>query len=237
MKVFRLDSSIRVGGSVTRALADRVEQEVRRELPHAEFIYRDLGLHPLPPVWPDAVASQTARDDARTFEQRNAAGLAAELVDELLISDAYIFAVPMYNFGIPQQVKHWIDLIITDSRVSDVNRPLLPLAPAVLVEARGGGYGPGTPRDGWDHGTPYLKRVLVNVWGLDLAIVEAELTQADSTPAMAHLRELAHQRLAEAHSAAAELGVSLARRLRTGPPIRPTLVALLDGQDGRRPAA
>jgi FMN-dependent NADH-azoreductase len=236
MKVFRLDSSIRVGGSVTRALADRVEQGVRLELPHVEFIYRDLGLHPLPAVWPDAVDGQTARDDARSVEQRNAAGLAAELVDELLMSDAYLFAIPMYNFGIPQQVKHWIDLIITDPRAADVSQPLLPSAPAVLVEARGGGYGPGTPREGWNHATPYLKRVLVDVWGLELATVEAELTQAESTPAMAHLRDLARQKLAQAHTAAGELGVNLARRLRTAPPVRPTLLGQLVAADGR-PAA
>ncbi|WP_433292836.1 FMN-dependent NADH-azoreductase [Pseudonocardia sp. CA-142604] len=215
MKFFRLDSSLHVDGSVSRALADVVQKEWSRTHPAAAFIRRDLGRHPLPSVWPAAVAGRITPEDARTDEQRSAGALAARLVDELLESDAYIFAVPMYNFGVPQQVKHWIDLIITDPRADDVNRPLLPGRPAVLVEARGGGYGPGSDREGWDHVTPYLSHILADVWGLDLAITAAELTVADANPAMAHLRGLARQRIADAHAAASDHAISIAKRLRT----------------------
>lgn len=103
MKFFRLDSSIRVEGSVTRALADVVEREWNCGYPGAEFIRRDLGLHPLPSVWPDAMTSRMTPEDARTDQERKATALAEELVDELLISDAYIFAVPMYNFSVPSR--------------------------------------------------------------------------------------------------------------------------------------
>ena len=48
---------------------------------------------------------------------------------------------------------------------------------------RGGGYGAGTPREGWDHATPYLLRILGDVWGADVTLVEAELTLADVVPA------------------------------------------------------
>ncbi|GAA3057845.1 NAD(P)H-dependent oxidoreductase [Pseudonocardia yunnanensis] len=215
MRFFRLDSSLHVDGSVSRALADVVQQEWSRAYPAAGFIRRDLGCHPLPPVWPAAIAGRMTPEEARTGEQRSAGALAGRLVDELLESDAYIFAVPMYNFGVPQQVKHWIDLIITDPRADDVNRPLLPGRPAVLVEARGGGYGPGRGREGWDHVTPYLSRILGDVWGLDLAIASAELTVADTNPAMAHLRGLARRQRADAHAAARDHAISIARRLRT----------------------
>jgi FMN-dependent NADH-azoreductase len=209
MRFFRLDSSIRGEGSVSRALADEVEQVWSREYPDAEFIRRDLGLHPLPSVWPDAVANRTS-----TYKGRTATALAAELVDEVLAADAYILAVPMYNFSIPQQVKHWIDMIITDPRAADINQQLLAGRPAVLVEARGGGYGPGTRREGWNHATPYLQRILVDVWGLDLAIAAAELTRAEVDPAMAHLKELARQKRVEAHATAIEHGIRIARQLR-----------------------
>jgi len=159
MKFFRLDSSLHVDGSVSRALADVVQQEWSRAYPDAGFTRRDLGCHPLPSVWPAALASRITPEQARTGEQRSAGALAGRLVDELLESDAYIFAVPMYNFGVPQQVKHWIDMIITDPRADDVNRPLLPGRPGVLVEARGGGYGPGSDREGWNHVTPYLSHI------------------------------------------------------------------------------
>jgi hypothetical protein len=51
-----------------------------------------------------------------------------------------------------------------------------------LVTVRGGGYGPGTPREGWDHSTPYLQRILGNWWQADLTVVERELTLAATTP-------------------------------------------------------
>lgn len=214
MKFFRLDSSLRTEGSVSRALADSVEQEWLREHPDAEIVRRDLGLNPLPSVWPAAVAAlMSPPDQPRTEEQLAAAALASELVDELLSADAYLFAVPIYNWGIPQAVKHWVDMVITDPRAATVTEQLLAGRPAVLVEARGGGYAPGTPREGWDHVTPYLKHILVDSWGLDLVTAEAELTLAEVNPAMEALRDLAKQQLEDAHNAASTHGIDIARRL------------------------
>ncbi|MYS82737.1 FMN-dependent NADH-azoreductase [Embleya scabrispora] len=220
MKFFRLDSSIRTEDSVSRALADLVEAEWVRAHPDAEFIRRDLGRRPLPAIWPVAEASRTTEEHARTDEQRAATAFAAELADELLACDAYLLAIPMYNFGVPQQVKHWFDVIITDPRAADVSRQILPGRPAVLVEARGGGYTPGTPRAGWDHATPYVQRMLADVWGLDVLTARAELTAADVNPAMAELRPLAHRLLAEARVEATEHARTIAERLRTAPNTR-----------------
>jgi FMN-dependent NADH-azoreductase len=214
MQFFRLDASLRSDGSVTRTLADAVEREWLSEHPGAHVVRRDLGLAPLPPVWPAAASALTSPPEhVRTDEERRAAALAEKLVDELLSADAYLIAVPIYNFGVPQQVKHWIDMVITDPRAAQAKEPLLAGRPAVLVEARGGGYSPGTPREGWDHATPYLRRILGDYWGLDLVTAEAELTLAEATPAMASLRDLAKQQLREAHATASAHGMQIARRL------------------------
>ena len=47
-----------------------------------------------------------------------------------------------------------------------------------------------------------LRRMLDDLWGLDLDVIETELTLAEVTPAMAELRELAQHQLAESHEAA-----------------------------------
>lgn len=213
MQLFRLDASIRLDGSVTRALADAVEQEWRSSHPGADFVHRDLGTAPLPALWPDAMAGQMTPDEARSDPQRAAAALAAELVEELLASDAFIFAVPMYNLGVPSQVKHWFDLIITDPRAADYTHELLSGRPGVLVVARGGAYAPGSGREDWDFATPYMRRMLAGLWGMDLAVVETELTGAEANPAMAHLKELADRQLAEARVAAVQYATSIADRL------------------------
>lgn len=215
MRFFRLDSSLRTEGSVSRSLADTVGQEWCREHPDAEWTTRDVGLHPLPPVWPRAVSAlMSPPEHVRTVEELEAAALARHLVDELLEADAYLFAAPIYNWGVPQQLKAWIDMVMTDPRVSASNGPLLAGRPAVLVEARGGGYAPGTPREGWDHSTPYLRRILGDLWGLELVTAEVELTLAEVTPAMESLRELAKEQLEEAYSTATSHGLTVARRLR-----------------------
>ncbi|MDY7104198.1 MAG: NAD(P)H-dependent oxidoreductase [Actinomycetota bacterium] len=215
-RVLRVDASIRDAGSVGRSLADEAVDALGRDRDGVVVTRRDLGREPLPPVWPAAEAARTTPVGERTGPQRHAAELAAGLVDELLDADVLVVAAPMYNFGPPQQVKHWIDLVITDHRAMDVNVPILPGRPALLVATRGGAYGTGTPRAGWDHATPFLRRILADVWGLDLTVVEVELTAADEVPAMAGLREAARRQLADAHDLVREWAATIATRRTVG---------------------
>jgi FMN-dependent NADH-azoreductase len=202
MTLFRLDASIRTEGSVSRAVADSAEAAWLAEHPAGEVLRRDLGAEPLPSdVWANAVTAGWTPEAGRTEAQRDAVALAARLGDELLAADSYLFAVPLYNWGVSQHVKTWIDLLITDSRFGGGATPLAGRS-GILVVARGGGYGEGTPKHGWDHATGYLVRILAEVWGLDLRVVETELTLADVVPAMVDLKPLAASLLASAHESA-----------------------------------
>jgi FMN-dependent NADH-azoreductase len=212
--IFRLDASIRSEGSVTRAVASSLESELLVGAPGASVVRRDLGREPLPsPVWADALSGFHIPASERTAGQREALALASELGDELAQADAFIFAIPMYNFGVPPHVKAWIDVLITDPRFSPRSTNPIAGKPAYLVIARGGTYGPGTPREGWDHATAWLKLIFERIWGLDLTVIETELTAADVNPALADLRELAAQNLDRSHAAATEHGKALAGRL------------------------
>jgi len=209
MNLFRLDASIRHDGSVSREVADTVQRAWQAEHPSGTVRYRDLGRQPLPATaWSDAVEGRPVPAAERSPEQAAAISLATELGSEVRDADAYLFAVPLYNFGVSQHVKTWWDILWPDLRELG-ERPLAG-RPASLVVVRGGGYGPGTPREGWDHATPWLRRVLGDVLGLDLHVVEAELTLADVTPAMAGLRDKAAQLRAEAHVSAEGHGKRLA---------------------------
>jgi FMN-dependent NADH-azoreductase len=83
----------------------------------------------------------------------------------------------------------------------------------VLVNARGGSYQPGTPRDGWDHAEPYLRRVLADVLGLDLLVITPELTLAEVNPALAPFIENHRASLAEAHDTVATAAQELPGQL------------------------
>ncbi len=210
MTLFRLDASIRVGGSASREIADIVEQEWLTAHPGDTVERRHIGVDPLPAdAWGLAVAASFTPPEARTPAQQAAAQLATTLVDELLAADAILLAVPLYNFGVSQHIKTWIDLIITEPRAAAGGPPLLAGKPVVLATVRGGAYGAGTPREGWDHSTLYLKRILAEVWGADLTVVEREFTLVGVNPALDSFKDLAAELHAGALRSAREAGRAL----------------------------
>jgi FMN-dependent NADH-azoreductase len=210
MPLFRLDASIRVDGSASREIADIVEEHWLDTHPGDAIVRRHIGTDPISAhAWAHAVSAGMTPEAERSPDQRAAVRLAGRLVDELVNADAILLAVPLYNFGVSQHIKTWIDLVNTDPRV--LPGPLLPDKPMVLATVRGGAYGAGTPREGWDHSTGYLRRILHDVWGADLTVVEREFTLAGVNPALDEFRDVARQMHDEALSAAAEAGRILSK--------------------------
>jgi FMN-dependent NADH-azoreductase len=211
MTLFRLDASIRTDGSASREIADIVEAEWLAGRPGDTVERRHIGVDVLPAdAWANAVAGNYVAAGDRTPEQQAAVALAAELVDELVAADAVLLAVPLYNFGVSQHVKTWMDLVITDPRSAPGSAPLLAGKPVVLCTVRGGAYGAGTPREGWDHSTAYLRRILQDVWGADLTVVEREFTLVGVNPALDDFKELASEMHRGALESAREAGRILA---------------------------
>lgn len=206
MTLFRLDASIRAEGSASREIADIVEQEWLAAHPGDTVERRHIGVDVLPAdAWGNAVGAGFTAPEDRTAEQAAAVKLASTLTDELVNADAVLLAVPLYNWGVSQHFKTWFDLVMTDPRVR-APEGLLPGKPVVLATVRGGAYGPGAPKHGWDYSTPYLRRMLAEQFGADLTVVERELTLAGVNPAMEPLRELAAQLHSQSLSAALEIG-------------------------------
>ena len=219
MSLFRLDASIRVEGSHSRAIADIVEQEWRNARPGEPVIRRHVGVDPIPATtWATAVFAGRAPEESRTGEQQAALALAATLTDELIAADALLFAVPLYNFGVSQHFKTWVDMVITDPRMAAGAQPILAGKPAVLVTVRGGNYRPGTPREGWDHATGWMRRILADVWHLDLNVVQAEFTLVGVNPALDQFTDLARQLRQEAEEQARRHGRELGAAIAAAPP-------------------
>ncbi|RZS91504.1 FMN-dependent NADH-azoreductase [Motilibacter rhizosphaerae] len=220
MTLFRLDASIRGPQSVTRAVADTAEQAYLRSSGDEHVVRRDLGAHPLPSdAWAAAVGARWTPEPEWSDETRSAVRLATSLADEVAAADAYVFALPLYNWGVDAHVKAWLDLLLTDPRFAPGSTPVTTGRPAALVVARGGAYGEGTPKFGWDHATPWYRRVLGDVLGLDLHVSEVELTLAEVNPAMAAFVDQARENarrgheLAEAHGAEVAAKAGTAERL------------------------
>jgi FMN-dependent NADH-azoreductase len=215
MSLFRLDASLFPATSASRQLADLVEAEWLAAHPDSAVIRRDIAAEPIPAtMWADAVTGGQTPDDQRSEGQRAAVAQAAAIADELIGADALLFAVPLYNYGVSQHFKTWFDLAYTDPRI-DPQGTALRGKPATLVTVLGGNYAEGSPREGWDHSTPWLRRVLADVWGLDLRVVQRPFTLVGVNPALdafadtaAELREAAEEHarrsgreIADAHRA------------------------------------
>jgi FMN-dependent NADH-azoreductase len=80
----------------------------------------------------------------------------------------------------------------------------------IVIATRGGGYAPGTPRDGWDHAELWLPHG-VALTGLEPRFITAELTLAEINPAMSELIPLAHESRTNAERAIDELWPDAAR--------------------------
>jgi FMN-dependent NADH-azoreductase len=74
------------------------------------------------------------------------------------------------------------------------------------VTVHGGNYAAGTPREGWDHATGWIRRILEDVWQLDLRVVEREFTLVGVNPALDAFTDMAADLRATAEREALEHG-------------------------------
>jgi len=217
LTLFRLDASILPATSASRALGDIVEDQWTAAHPDSDVVRRDLSADPVPATaWQNAVTAGFVPEPERSPAQVEATGLATALTDEVLAADALLFTVPLYNYGVSQHFKTWFDLVYTDTRVGGPDTALAG-RPATLVVCVGGNYDPGTPKEGWDHSTPWLRRVLEDVWQLDLRVVRRPFTLVGVEPALDAFTEQAAELKTAAEADALRLGQDRAQARSTQP--------------------
>ena len=105
MKTLLINSSIRGNESISRSLSQALAEQIGGEVKH-----RDLtqGLHFISDHSFEAVQIPPSERD---LNQQQLAGLADELIDELMGADNIVIGAPVYNFGPPASLKAWADLV------------------------------------------------------------------------------------------------------------------------------
>jgi FMN-dependent NADH-azoreductase len=200
--LLHIDSSIQGDASVSRKLTARAAAVWRAAHPDGTVTYRDLGRDPLPHLDAAGGMARILPRDQHTAAQTESWALTELLVGEVKEADAIVLGLPLYNFGAPSSVKAWVDHLIALGLSIDpeTHTGLLGGRDFVVLASRGGGYGTGTPREGWDHAEPWLPHGL-SATGLEPRFIAAELTLAESNPAMADLIPLAAKSLEAAEQA------------------------------------
>ncbi|RJL20845.1 FMN-dependent NADH-azoreductase [Bailinhaonella thermotolerans] len=216
-RLLHLDASAR-RTSFSRALSAEVAAAWRAATPGGEYVYRDLAADPVPHMgeaFTELVyytlehnITDISRygEAVRTPEQAAAWAIAEPLLAELAAADGIVIGTPMYNFSIPSTLKSWIDHV-TFPKMSLRGRAF------VVAGARGGAYGPGTPREPYDHEERYLRAFFEGHFDVeDVEFVHTELTNALLDPALARRLPEHERSRAAALARARELGAALARR-------------------------
>ncbi|MCP9272253.1 FMN-dependent NADH-azoreductase [Mycolicibacterium arenosum] len=200
--LLHIDTSIQGDQSVSRRLTARAADRWRAAHPDGTVTYRDFAVDPIPHLDAEGGLALMIPPAEHTPAQAATYARSVELIGEVTHADVLLLGLPLYNFGPPSTVKAWVDHLVAAGLSFDPQSGNGHLGGTqfVVLASRGGGYGPGTPRDGWDHAETWLPHG-VSMTGLEPRFITAELTLADRNPAMAELRPLADQSLADAEAA------------------------------------
>jgi FMN-dependent NADH-azoreductase len=204
--LLHIDSSVRGDVSTSRRLTARAADRWRAAHPGATVTYRDLGANPIPHLDAATGLARMVTAEQRTSAEDASFALSAELIDEIKQAGTVLLGLPLYNFGPPSSVKAWVDHLMAPGLSVDAqtHAGLLGDTDFIVLASRGGGYGPGTPREGWDHAETWLPHALSGI-GLQPLFITAELTAADADPKLAQLKPLAAESLMKALAAIDQL--------------------------------
>lgn len=174
MNILQVNASARREGANSTRVADSIVARLRCAHPSATLTLRDLAVTPHPVLDEAALGALFTPAGQRTPEQVARVALDDALIAELQAHDTIVLGVPMYNFGVPVQLKSWIDAIarvgVTFRYTENGPVGLLTGKTVYIALARGGVY-----RDtAGDSQVPYLKNVLGFLGLTDVRFVYAE---------------------------------------------------------------
>jgi FMN-dependent NADH-azoreductase len=187
--VLKLNSSIYAQGGQSSQLAGAFIDGLREREPGLRVIERDVASDPLPHL--DAARFQAflTKPEERTAEQQAVAAASDALIQELRDADVVVLGLPMYNFGVPSQLKAYFDHVaragITFRYTDKGPVGLLTGKKAYVFATRGGAYA-GTARDTQ---TSYVRDFLAFLGIGDVEFVYAENLAMGPAPRDASLAQ------------------------------------------------
>ena len=184
--ILQVNSSIYAGDGQSSRLADTFVAAVRRNHSDSQLTVRDLASEPVPHLDAERFAAFLSKPDERDSEQQAIVDYSDTLIAELEQADIVVIGLPMYNFGVPSQLKAWIDHVaragVTFKYTDHGPVGLLRGKKAYVLATRGGKYA-GTPADTQ---TAYVRDFLEFIGISDVEFVYAEgLAMGESTKAQA----------------------------------------------------
>lgn len=174
MNILQINSSARATQSHSSRLAAEIVERLRTQHGEVQLVLRDLGHAPHPELGEEALQALFTPAADRTPAQAARVALDDAAIAEVQAADVLVLGVPMYNFGVPAQLKNWIDAIaragVTFRYTANGPEGLLKGKKVFVALTRGGLYR-NTPADTQ---VPYLRTVLGFLGLTDVEFVYAE---------------------------------------------------------------
>jgi FMN-dependent NADH-azoreductase len=192
MNLLHIDSSISGEGSASRQISAAVTAALARANPGLQIVRRDLDAEPIPHLDSKRLSSVRPSPDLPAPAQSDVDANAA-ILQEFLDADVLVIGAPMYNFGIPSQLKAWLDRILVAGKTFRYSQTgpvgLAGGKKVIVASARGGVYSPGLPNAANDFQETYLKAVFAFIGVDDVEFVRAEGVAYGPEPRAAALRD------------------------------------------------
>ena len=174
MNILQINASARREAANSTRVADSITARLQATNPAASLTLRDLAVTPHPVLDEAALGALFTPAEKRSAEQAARGALDDALIAEVQAADAIVLGVPMYNFGVPVQLKNWIDAIARNGvtfRYTEQGPKGLLQGKTVYVALARGGRHRGTEADSQ---VPYLKTVLGFLGMTDVHFIYAE---------------------------------------------------------------
>ena len=173
MNILQIKSSLSGDEGQSSRLANEFVAALLERNPGARLVVRDLVRNPVPHLDPARLAALGAKDNP-TAEQRAVLAESDALIEELRQADVLVFGLPMYNFGVPSQLKAWYDHVaragMTFRYTETGPQGLLTGKKATIFAARGGEYA----ASGNDWQAQFVRVILGFIGITDVEFVFAE---------------------------------------------------------------
>lgn len=155
-------------------LANQFVREWQASHPDSAVVTRDLASEPVPHLDAQRFSAFLAAPEARSAEQQAIVDYSDALIRELQQADVIVMGLPLYNFGVPSQLKAYIDHVarngVTFRYTENGPEGLLRNKKVYVFAARGGLYA-GTPLDTQ---SDYIRHFLAFIGIDDVEFVYAE---------------------------------------------------------------
>ena len=173
-QLLQINTSLFSNQGQSSQMADRFVASFRERHPDAAVVLRDVAGEPVPHLDARRFGAFTTPDADRTPEQQAVVAYSDALIDELHTADVIVLGLPMYNFGVPSQLKAYFDHVaragVTFKYTDQGPVGLLAGKKAYVFATRGGAHA-GTPRDTQ---SAYVRDFLAFLGIADVEFVYAE---------------------------------------------------------------